>query len=315
MNRFFIYALLMCLFLSRFGPAAEDAEATFQQGLEALRAENNVAAVKAFARAADLATSSGNESLAIEAGSALFWTRRRLNLQQVTLLNGDEKVAKKIDEVVSKKLDSADADKWLEQADKFAIAHSNDALRCAISYFHCGEKFSDTAPGRAAIKKSLDWLSKIKNEPAKVQVKGPVPAGPQQHGKGITITGNSGYAVDTLREGASVFSNQDGTSWAKPPADLDGKSFTKVPSGKPEGIKLRFDSGEKVTFLIDPSWAPTRQNVAVLKRLGAFQEKTTLTGGINKHQIWTIIGKPGQTLEFPVQIVVVADKILLEVTN
>ncbi len=161
--------VIFCLILAAaFCQGAEDVDSVFQAGMEALRAENNVAAVKAFAKALDLAEAAHDDAKAVEAGGCLFWSRKKLNLQQIQIINGDEKLAKKVEAVVTKKVDPTDADKWLADADKFTATHSDDPLRCAIAYYNCGERFSETAPGRAAIKKSLDWMAKVNGEKAKL---------------------------------------------------------------------------------------------------------------------------------------------------
>ena len=40
--------------------------------------------------------------------------------------------------------------------------------------------------------------------------------------------------------------------------------------------------------------------------------KNSIMGGINKHQLWSIVGKPGQVIDLPVQIIVASDKISLD---
>lgn len=302
---------IFCLILAvNFCLAGDDADSLLQTGMTALRAEDNVAAIKAFARASELAEAAGDDAKAVELGGLIYWTKKKLNLAQATALNADAKASQKVEAVVAKKVEPSDADKWLERAQKFVAAHQDDQLRCAITLFEVADRFPMTDAGRKAMAASLAAMGKIKSEPAKVQAKVAPPAKPIQS-KGVSIEANPEYAVETMKDGANVFSNQAGASW-RPIAEIDGKSYTQVPSGKPDGVKLRFNAMEKVYFLIDPSWAPTRNNTTALRKIGGVLEKPSVFGGVNKHQLWSLIGRPGQIVDFPIQIIIVCDKIVLE---
>ncbi len=165
--------VIFCLILTAaFCLSAEDADGLYAQGIEALRAGQNVAAVKALARAVELAEAAGDDAKATEVGSALYWTKKRLNISEAAALHQtDEKAEKKAEAIVSKKVESSDADKWLDRAQKFAAAHADDQLRCAIVYFELADRFPMTSAGRTAMAASLAAMGEIKNEPVKVAAK------------------------------------------------------------------------------------------------------------------------------------------------
>jgi len=141
----------------------EDIESVFQAGMDALRVENNVAAIKAFTRAADIAEAAHDDAKAVEINSMIYYCHKKFTLAQAEDLHKtDEKVAVKAEAVVAKKVEPSDADKWLDRAQKFVATHKDDPLRCAATMFEVADRFSETAAGRSAMKESLSWVAKVK---------------------------------------------------------------------------------------------------------------------------------------------------------
>ncbi len=157
-----IFCLVLAVAICQGG---ESVDTAFQAGLEALRAENNVAAIKAFTRAADLAEAAHDDAKAVEINSMIYFTHKKFTLAQSEALHKtDEKAAVKAEAVIAKKVEPTDADKWMDRAQKFVSAHKDDPLRCAATMFEVADRFSETATGRSAMKESLAWIAKVKSE-------------------------------------------------------------------------------------------------------------------------------------------------------
>lgn len=167
--------LCVTVVLSAFVASGEtDAESVYQQGLEKLRASQSdhamlVPATKLLAKAAEKFDVEGNESLAAEANSCLYWARKKLTLADTATLKGDAVVTKRF-ETVAKPVAASEAQQWLQRADTFAKNHADDPLLVAIQYFAVADRFKDSDSGREAMDKSLKAMQAITAEKPKPAV-------------------------------------------------------------------------------------------------------------------------------------------------
>lgn len=149
--------------------ASDDADALYKEGLEKLRASQSdhamlVPATKLLAKAAERFEADGEEALAAEANSALYWARKRFTISDTTTLKGDAVVAKRL-EVIAKPVAVIESQQWLLRADLYAKNHADDPLLIAIQYFAVADRFKDSDAGREAMDKSLKAMQAIAEKP------------------------------------------------------------------------------------------------------------------------------------------------------
>jgi hypothetical protein len=162
-----ILAVVLATALSVF--SAETPDQLRDKGFEALKASQvdetkTVEAARLLAQAAEAYEKAGNEDAASELNSYLYWCKKKMTLEQTETFakTGDSgrRIAAKLDEVATRKVEPSDVGKWLEQAETFAKAHPNDPLLCAIRYFEVADRFVGAQESLIAQRKSLDLMGK-----------------------------------------------------------------------------------------------------------------------------------------------------------
>lgn len=162
-----ILGLLVLIALSAF--AGDDAEATYKQGLEALRQsqENHsalVPATKLLAKAAAMFEAAGDEARVQEVNSCLYWAKKKMTLADTNLLKGESVAVRRI-ESASKPIAPEQAATMLANAESFAS--KADPLLAAIRFFEVADRFPETPEGRKAMSQSLQAMAKVATEKPK----------------------------------------------------------------------------------------------------------------------------------------------------
>lgn len=114
------------LFASANALAGEAADDFRKQGIEAIKlAQSNpnqiVPAARFFAQAATQYEIEGNEDLASEMNSYLYWCKKKMNLEQINAFvdGGETAVADRLNRVSAIEVNPDDAAAWLQRADTF----------------------------------------------------------------------------------------------------------------------------------------------------------------------------------------------------
>ncbi len=159
------FALLISVIILSSLTFASDADVAYAQGLDSLtRSQSDhialLPAIKLFAKAAELYEADKDDAKAAEVNSCLYWARKKLTLADTDGLKADTVATTRLD-AVAKPVDASEAQRWLERAHVAAKAHQDQPLLIAIQYFEVGDRFKDTAPGRAAIDLSLKAMQQI----------------------------------------------------------------------------------------------------------------------------------------------------------
>jgi len=127
----------------------------------------------------------------------------------------------------------------------------------------------------------------------------------------VIVHENMGYAIASLKTGVSSHTNWNGP-WISIPKELAGKQFTQIVANSVTPVTLEFQFPAKVWVLLNKS-VPSIYPMAlkVVQKLGATKEKEVLINPTSTFEVWTINGMPNQKIEFPTQIGIVADEIIL----
>lgn len=155
-------------------PSAADlarAEDLVETGYAAMQASNqdpskSVEAALAFAEALPIFEAAGKHERMRELNANIFWSRKRMNHDDLGryLQNkpgaGNDAIAARIEAVVNRKVPLEEADRWLQEADLFALEHPDRPLQIAIRYFEVAERFAGTPPSLSAQRKSLDYQAR-----------------------------------------------------------------------------------------------------------------------------------------------------------
>lgn len=181
------------LFASAAVFAGEAADDFRKQGIEAIKlAQSNpnqiVPAARFFAQAATQYEIEGNEDLASEMNSYLYWCKKKMNLEQINAFvdSGETAVADRLNRVSTIEVKPDDAEAWMQRADTFSQANPDQHLLVAIRYFEVADRFKGSEISLKAQDLSLQAQQRIAaggvprpraavREPAVEPKRGPVP--------------------------------------------------------------------------------------------------------------------------------------------
>jgi hypothetical protein len=164
MRRIFI-AVFLCTAPLSF---SQDADALFAQGVKLLKeSESNQTAVlpaaKALSKAAILFDLQNNEAKVAECNSYLYWTKKKMNLDNATAFVASEgKASIAYLETVSKAVPHNEAEKMLAEAQKFEKDNAGEPLLVAVRYFEIADRFKGTDASLKAQAASLKAMQTIK---------------------------------------------------------------------------------------------------------------------------------------------------------
>jgi len=147
------------------------AEALVKTGYAAMQASNqdpskSVEAALAFAEALPVFEAAGLHDRVRELNANIFWSRKRMthdDLGRYLAAKGgadNEAIAARIEAVVNRQVPLAEADRWLQEVDLFALEHPDRAMQIAIRYFEVAERFAGTPSSLSAQRKSLDYQAR-----------------------------------------------------------------------------------------------------------------------------------------------------------
>jgi hypothetical protein len=141
-------------------------------GMEAMIASNadparTVDAAMAFSAALPIYEAANQLDKAREMQANIYWCKKRMNIDDleryVAAKGKDPGVAAdlaRIDAVVDKKIPLEEADKYLAEADAFALENPDKGVLIAVRYFEVAERFVGTPASLKAQRKSLDYQAK-----------------------------------------------------------------------------------------------------------------------------------------------------------
>lgn len=153
-------------------PAAlAQAEELVKTGYAAMQASNqdpskSVEAALAFAEALPVFEAAALHDRVRELNANIFWSRKRMNHDDLGRYlaakggAGSEAAAARIETVVNRQVPLAEADRWLQEVDLFALEHPDRAMQIAIRYFEVAERFAGTPASLSAQRKSLDYQAR-----------------------------------------------------------------------------------------------------------------------------------------------------------
>jgi hypothetical protein len=189
----------------------------------------------------------------------------------------------------------------------------DDHLLIAIHYFEIGSLFKGTDASLKAIDLSLSEMAKVRDTPASGPPIAAVPkAAPTPNRCAeIAFSENMGYVISDLCTGAPIHSNV-ATTWGDVPPELTGKQYTQVVGKKSSPVVARFLTPGTMYVLVFPNFPEVyTANAKLLSTCGKklqFQLRGTPDPKLAA-EVWSITGQAGQTITFPTQIILVAEKL------
>jgi hypothetical protein len=146
-----------------FALHSADNEKAYEKAVACLRDAQNdhsklIPAIKLLGELAESCEHDGNQEMAANVNSCLYWARKKMTLKDIEMLQHPNALSRL--DAAAKPIPIDGAKAMFEKATEFVATH-DDPLMAAIRYFEIADRFKNHDVGRTAMDLSLKFMQKV----------------------------------------------------------------------------------------------------------------------------------------------------------